>query len=64
MGLKRSRSEKVKIIVCDAGPVIHLHEAGILPLLQKKRWAIETECQDKDSVSWLPIRGYLCLIEY
>ena len=35
MGLKGSRSEKVKIIVCDSGPVIHLHEAGILPLLQK-----------------------------
>ena len=35
MGLKGSSREKVKIIVCDAGPVIHLHEAGILPLLRK-----------------------------
>jgi predicted nucleic acid-binding protein len=35
MGTKGSRSEKVKIIVCDAGPVIHLHEAGILSLLRK-----------------------------
>jgi predicted nucleic acid-binding protein len=34
MGKKGSSENQMRIVVCDAGPIIHLHEAGILSLLK------------------------------
>ncbi|MBL7074107.1 hypothetical protein ISS37_02550 [candidate division KSB1 bacterium] len=34
MGKKGGPKNQMRIIVCDAGPIIHLHEAGILSLFK------------------------------
>jgi predicted nucleic acid-binding protein len=35
VGKKGSSENQMRIIVCDAGPIIHLHEANILSLLAR-----------------------------
>ena len=35
MGAQARQSHPVRIVVCDAGPVLHLSEAGALDLLEK-----------------------------
>ncbi len=34
MGEKGSAENQMNIVVCDAGPIIHLHQARILSLLK------------------------------
>lgn len=35
MGIKSAGEHKMKLIVCDTGPILHLNEAKLLGLLQK-----------------------------
>jgi hypothetical protein len=39
----------MKTVVCDAGPIIHLHEAGLLALQKLRRtslWLSSQICQE------------------